>query len=219
MIDHLRRNAIAYVALFVALGGTSYAAVSLRRNSVGTAQLKNGAVTGPKVKLNSLTASDFEAGSLPIGPMGPKGDTGPGGPAGLSVSVVQDDLPAATAPGSLSSAIPIKQVTIDLPVAGKLVVIDPAVESLTFNNPTGSTVTYAGVSLYLDGNPVPNSGVPCTNCSIPPSTTSSAGPIQLPDLAIPGVSAGSHTLTLALIGNSTNYVTAASARLVLLATG
>jgi hypothetical protein len=43
--------------------------------------------------------------------------------------------------------------------------------------------------------------------------------IQLPDLSIPNVSAGSHTLTLALLGNSTNYVTASSTRLVALASG
>jgi hypothetical protein len=40
---------IALIALFVALGGTSYAALSLPPNSVGTRQLKNGAVTSKKV--------------------------------------------------------------------------------------------------------------------------------------------------------------------------
>jgi hypothetical protein len=29
MVAHVKRNAVAYVALFVALGGTSYAAVRL----------------------------------------------------------------------------------------------------------------------------------------------------------------------------------------------
>ena len=48
-IHHLRANVIAYVALFVALGGTSYAAVSLPKNSVGTTQLRNGAVTPTKL--------------------------------------------------------------------------------------------------------------------------------------------------------------------------
>ena len=42
--------ALGVVALFVALGGTSYAAiVSVPSNSVGTAQLKNGAVTASKI--------------------------------------------------------------------------------------------------------------------------------------------------------------------------
>jgi len=41
---------IGIIALFVALGGTSYAAiVTLPRNSVGTAQPKNGAVTAKKI--------------------------------------------------------------------------------------------------------------------------------------------------------------------------
>jgi hypothetical protein len=43
-VRHLRSNAIAYLALAIALGGTSYAAVSLPRNSVGSAQLKSHAV-------------------------------------------------------------------------------------------------------------------------------------------------------------------------------
>jgi hypothetical protein len=37
---------VACLALAVALGGTSYAAVILPKNSVGTAQLKRGAVSG-----------------------------------------------------------------------------------------------------------------------------------------------------------------------------
>ncbi len=99
------------------------------------------------------------------GDAGPKGDTGP---AGLSASVVHDDLPAGTDPGALSSAIAIKRVTINLPTAGNLVVIDPEVESVSFNNPSASTVTYTAVSLYLDGNPVANAAVPCS-CSVPPA--------------------------------------------------
>jgi hypothetical protein len=52
ILDYLRRNAIAFTALgcsLLALGGASYAAVSLPNNSVGTAQLRNGAVTPAKV--------------------------------------------------------------------------------------------------------------------------------------------------------------------------
>lgn len=47
-------NVMATVAVFLALGGAGYAAIKLPKNSVGTKQLKNGAVTGPKVKLSSL---------------------------------------------------------------------------------------------------------------------------------------------------------------------
>jgi hypothetical protein len=41
--------AVSLVALFLALGGTSYAAFRLPKNSVGTRQLKNGAVTRKKL--------------------------------------------------------------------------------------------------------------------------------------------------------------------------
>jgi hypothetical protein len=83
---------VACVALVVALGGVSYAASVLPKNSVGTAQLQKKAVTGGKLKKNAVTtpqvkdgtllAADFKAGQLPAGSQGPKGDTGPTGPKG-----------------------------------------------------------------------------------------------------------------------------------------
>jgi hypothetical protein len=81
MTRYLRSNAIALAALFVALGGTSYAAMTLPAGSVGTKQLRNGAVTAAKVKKGSLLAKDFKSGQLPAGRQGPKGDLGaPGNP-------------------------------------------------------------------------------------------------------------------------------------------
>ena len=84
---------VACLALLVALGGTSVAAVSqLARNSVGTPQLRTGAVTNPKLRNNavnsakvrprSLLRSDFAPGQLPAGPVGPQGPAGPAGAAG-----------------------------------------------------------------------------------------------------------------------------------------
>ena len=54
LLTHLRGNAVAYVALFVALGGTSYAATALPRGSVGTKQLRNGSVTPNKLNAGSF---------------------------------------------------------------------------------------------------------------------------------------------------------------------
>lgn len=73
---------VAYLALFLTLGGTAFAAASLPRNSVGTAQIRNNAVTGAKVRNGSLTAADFRRGSLPRGPQGATGPAGPAGPQG-----------------------------------------------------------------------------------------------------------------------------------------
>ena len=85
---------VACLALLVALGGTSVATVSqlVPRNSVGTAQIRNVAVTRPKLRNNvvnsakvanrSLLTVDFAQGQLPAGPAGPAGAQGPAGPAG-----------------------------------------------------------------------------------------------------------------------------------------
>lgn len=88
---------VAYVALFAALGGTSYAAATLPRNSVGSSQLRagavtnrdiaNSAVTGAKVRNGSLTAADFKAGSSPQGPAGPAGPQGPAGAPGSGAAI------------------------------------------------------------------------------------------------------------------------------------
>lgn len=50
-------TSISLVALFVALGGTSYAAIALPRNSVGTVQLKNGGVASVDLKASAVSAA------------------------------------------------------------------------------------------------------------------------------------------------------------------
>jgi hypothetical protein len=60
----LRGNTIALLALFIALGGTTYAATALPKNSVGPKQLRKNAVSGVKVKNNSLTGADVLESSL-----------------------------------------------------------------------------------------------------------------------------------------------------------
>jgi hypothetical protein len=49
MLAYIRRHHLAIIALFVALGGTSYAATQLPANSVGTRQIRPGAVTPSKL--------------------------------------------------------------------------------------------------------------------------------------------------------------------------
>jgi hypothetical protein len=55
---------ISLIALFVALGGTSYAAISLPRNSVGTKQLKNSAVTSTKIMNGAVTGAKVNVATL-----------------------------------------------------------------------------------------------------------------------------------------------------------
>jgi hypothetical protein len=55
---------ISLIALFVALGGASYAAIKIPKNSVGTKQLKNRAVNSSKVKDASLLLKDFKVNQV-----------------------------------------------------------------------------------------------------------------------------------------------------------
>ena len=57
-------NVVATLALFIALGGASYAATQLSKNSVGTKQLKNNAVTVKKLKKNSVNSAKVKKNSL-----------------------------------------------------------------------------------------------------------------------------------------------------------
>jgi hypothetical protein len=55
---------VAYLALLVALGGTTMAASTLGRNSVGPRQLRKNAVTTAKIKNQAITAAKIRAGTL-----------------------------------------------------------------------------------------------------------------------------------------------------------
>lgn len=81
-LRYVKQHHLGLLALFVALGGTSYAASQLPKNSVGPTQIKANAITAPKVKDGSLVAADFKAGELPAGAQGAAGPAGPSGPAG-----------------------------------------------------------------------------------------------------------------------------------------
>ena len=75
---------VSVIALSVALGGTSYAAIVLPANSVGTKQIKKNAVTTAKVRDGSLRRADFGAGQVPAGATGATGATGAKGAAGAT---------------------------------------------------------------------------------------------------------------------------------------
>jgi hypothetical protein len=83
-------NVVATLALFIAIGGVSWAATSLPKNSVGKKQLKSNAVVSSKVKNGSLAAGDFKGGQLPAGPRGKQGPVGEQGAQG------QPGTPGAT---------------------------------------------------------------------------------------------------------------------------
>ena len=54
LLTHAKHNAISLLALFVALGGTSYAAIAIPAGSVGTRQLRNHSISPIKLDRNSI---------------------------------------------------------------------------------------------------------------------------------------------------------------------
>jgi hypothetical protein len=125
-LSRLRRifsvaNILSTCALIFALAGGAYAAGVLPRNSVGTKQLKDRAVTAPKlargavdstkIKDGTVRWQDFAPGDAPIGPMGPAGPPGAQGAPGpasspaVAIASSQVALPAnATAPTAAAVA-------------------------------------------------------------------------------------------------------------------
>jgi hypothetical protein len=184
-------NVIATLALFVALGGSSYAAVELSRGEVKGKHLAANSVSSGKVKNRSLRARDFRAGQLPAGPQGPAGTQGPAGPQGVQGAPGIQGLPGPTqaSVGGGVGALPADPFEVSLlshPIqtrtAGRLFVYGKA--RLTVN----CTNTFARTGLYVDGDPVPGSAY--THPQATPTPISIAGVTgELP--------AGNHTVVLA----------------------
>ena len=80
-------NVTSSIALFIALGGTSYA-LTLPRNSVGSAQIRSKAVGGSEIRSGAVRSTDVRNRSLGIQDLGLRtreslrGRTGPAGPQG-----------------------------------------------------------------------------------------------------------------------------------------
>jgi hypothetical protein len=200
---------IALVALFVALGGTGYAALNIANNSIGTKQLKRGgvknpdlaanSVTGPKVKRRSLESSDFKANSLPRGPQGPVGRPGATGspafgavlgrgeavPAGTSFLAPSGQLAASATENGVSSFTPNATLTASDLAISLFVAPDPGT-SRTFTLRVGQADT-------------------ALSCTVPAGVTlcNSTGSVTIPPMSLISIGStttGTPTATFARFG-------------------
>ncbi|GAB3261023.1 hypothetical protein [Nocardioides dilutus] len=144
ILSHLRANAVAYLALTLALStGTAYAADKIADGSVTTPKLAKNAVTSPKIKKGAVKSADVKDGSLRTI------DLAPG-----VIPALPPDYDISTGPdGALPPAVP------DLADLRTHVFTSGGGETylqFVFNR-IGVTCSAgsAEVGLYLDGLPVP----------------------------------------------------------------
>jgi hypothetical protein len=117
-------NVVASLALFISLGGVSYAAIKLPARSVGNAHLKDRAVSQRTLD-RSLRARFAAAGPTGAagavgapghtGPAGPRGVQGERGPAGTNAS-----FNGVTAGGDLTGTFPAPSLKADAVTSAKV---------------------------------------------------------------------------------------------------
>lgn len=149
-------NVVATLALCLALaGGTAFAATQvLPKNSVGTKQLKNGAVTPTKL---SAAARTVFGGPGAAGLPGPKGDPGaPGkeGAAGKEGSAAASPLSTVTVSRGPSETELFARATFDAPVQSEALIRGEVTPIISCDPPSIAEACFYIAELLVDGNPV-----------------------------------------------------------------
>lgn len=96
--------AVAFLALLVALGGTSYAALSVPKNSVGTKQLKNNAVTAAKLAGGAVGTAKITNGAVTASKINTSGLTVPDALYANSAGSATNATTATTATNATNAA-------------------------------------------------------------------------------------------------------------------
>jgi hypothetical protein len=223
---------VAYLALFTALGGSSYAAVTLAPGSVSSRALAKGAVTHSKLAAHSvsegnlaksqLTASDFKPGALQSAlglKPGAKGANGAAG--GLGGGGAKGQAGPTGAPGSQGAPGHDGSSSVAMRARGTGTVTAPHGSGTTVPL-SGGTWTQAGGDLNLItgsvtlqipqactgsfGNAVVMSvdGIPNTFALAPtaPANTTVTIPLVVSEVMEPGATT-QHTLTAKLQNSCT----------------
>lgn len=211
MLAYLRRHHIGLLALFIALGGTSYAAAKLPKNSVGSAQIRTGAVTQSKLQ-KSLQTKLAKAGAAgpagapgptgATGAQGPKGDTGPQGIQGVKGDTGAPGPTAAGVGGINLTVSPVgtpvaslSEASVTLAQAGKVLVLVQGTAAVA----CGGTPCSRVIGATLDGTKV--QGLAQTvDGAANVTTTDTVAAVGI----VSGVAAGTHTAAVTTNGAGSN---------------
>jgi hypothetical protein len=219
LIAHAKHNVVAYLALFAALGGTSYAAVRLTPGSVTNRALARGAVSHSKLAANSVNArniingtlsrSDFAAGTLAdltagskggaggkaTGPAGPIGATGPAGADGSAAIVARARATGSvSAPHGATTSVPVDSGTWSQDTGD----VDLVTGSVTIKTPPTCTGSFGNaLMIQVDGAPATFAAAPNA-----PASTTMTMPIAVMAVMEPA-SSTSHRITASLANSCT----------------
>jgi hypothetical protein len=167
---------VACVALAISLGGVGYAAVTIPRASVGTPQLKDNAVTGAKVKKDTLTGLDVNEASL-------KGLLKTGAIA------AENGSPAFMYTAPAATEADVTETTITLAKPGKIFMLGRVIATLTCKIDGPCDTAYA---LFVDGDVANGSQTPLFAEA---GETAASGRLTLFAVS-PTLPAGQHTITM-----------------------
>ena len=216
MLAYLKHHHIALLALFVALGGTSYAATQLPPNSVGARQLRGGAVTGAKIRNGTITSSKLASslnaklkalGVGPTGKTGPTGATGPSGapgPAGASATLAYGYVAAsqpciATSEAVCPPIVPTHEYTLERAVNVTLAGT-PSPGIVCVAPEAGINPSSAVVLTSPSDGPDESDGVTAVNHAewIPTGPRCSAGQLEIDTYYVTTEGSAQHTTRVAL---------------------
>ncbi|MEI6626871.1 MAG: hypothetical protein WCO40_11055 [Thermoleophilia bacterium] len=190
---------VALIALVFSLAGTSYAVTKLPSNSVGTAQIKNSAVTSKKIKDGSVAPIDLTAAAKAT-LQGAKGDVGATGGPGVNKIASLSENPTDVVLSSGSQTV--MTTTITTTVTTTLAIHG----TLNIYNSAGTAAARVICGAIVDGTQAGSAG----SAGQVPGTF---GEIEMPVLATSAsLAAGAHTVSISCSSNQQGAGTAPEIR-------
>jgi hypothetical protein len=197
---------VALLGLFVALGGTTWAAVSLPAYSVGTQQLKANAVTGGKVKNHSLTGADIllsRLGRVPLATRSATADAATHATSADSATVAGTAYSTHFEAAVVLKTAPAVVATLTLPAGSYVLTAKAQIDTIADNDIVECDLV-AGTNAdksFVQGGTAHQSQI-LTNSLVQQFTA--PGPVQLSCLGLAGGSVSQVRLTAIQVANVVN---------------